>query len=318
MKSLATCLFAISSLLPAAALYSNPGAEAEKELEEQLLDTYQNIVNSFKEERWSDVIAASEHGLKFNEFGNYKDEIRYMMGVASLRNGQLLTADRHFSVYLDHSDFPKHFEEVLRYKFDIAETVRGAEKFPWFTARDLPPRARSLKMGIKNYGEVASSLPNSELASKATFGKGWLEYENGDYSDSVETFEHLIKYYPRDPLVQDAYVAIMRVYLTKAQTHYADPDYYDLARINLERFHEAFGKDEKTGKANALFTQIQEVYAKDLYETAQFYDRTKKPKSSKIYYTQIIDKYPDTITAEKSRKNLVFVEKKLSKIKEKK
>jgi outer membrane protein assembly factor BamD (BamD/ComL family) len=47
-----------------------------------------------------------------------------------------------------------------------------------------------------------------------------------------------------------------------------------------------------------------EVYAKDLYETAKFYERTKKPKAAIIYYNKIVSKYPDTPTAIASQKRL--------------
>jgi outer membrane protein assembly factor BamD (BamD/ComL family) len=49
---------------------------------------------------------------------------------------------------------------------------------------------------------------------------------------------------------------------------------------------------------------MQEVYAKSFYEIGQFYERTKKPHASVLYYSKIIKTFPNTKSAELSKKRL--------------
>jgi TolA-binding protein len=46
------------------------------------------------------------------------------------------------------------------------------------------------------------------------------------------------------------------------------------------------------------------VYARSLYETGQFFESTKKPQASAIYYSQLMTKYPDTQFALLAKKRL--------------
>jgi outer membrane protein assembly factor BamD (BamD/ComL family) len=46
------------------------------------------------------------------------------------------------------------------------------------------------------------------------------------------------------------------------------------------------------------------VFAESFYEIAQFYERAKKPHASILYYSKIIKSYPNTKSAELSKKRL--------------
>ena len=56
--------------------------------------------------------------------------------------------------------------------------------------------------------------------------------------------------------------------------------------------------------AEGLFADMQEVYAKSFYEIAQFYERTKKPNASVLYYSKIIKTFPNTKSAELAKGRL--------------
>ena len=114
----------------------------------------------------------------------------------------------------------------------------------------------------------------------------------------------LLRRFPKSSLARDSYVAITKVYKTMSEEEYADPDFLDLAGINIKKFKMDFPQDPKIRDAEEVLSSMMEVFAKDLYKTAQFYERTKKPKASIIYYTKITTKYPNTKIAMQSQERL--------------
>jgi outer membrane protein assembly factor BamD (BamD/ComL family) len=157
---------------------------------------------------------------------------------------------------------------------------------------------------VKIYDEVINALPNDDLAAKSLFGKGKILLGDDEFTSSIETYQTLIRRFPRHPLAPDAYVEITRVYLIESQEKYPDADYLDLATINIKKFRQDFPTDDRLEIAETLLAQMQEVYAESFYEIAQFYERTKKPHASILYYSKIVKAFPNTKTAELSKKRL--------------
>jgi outer membrane protein assembly factor BamD (BamD/ComL family) len=198
----------------------------------------------------------------------------------------------------------QHFREALELKFQVAEKFRegfkkhigGYEMLPkWMPAKDE---------AIKIYDEVINALPNDDLAAKALYGRAILLLEDEEYNSSIETYQTLIRRFPRHPLAPDAYVEIARVYLKESEEKYPDSDYIDLAAINLRKFRQDFPTDDRVTLAEDIYADMEEVYAKSFYEIAQFYERTKKPHASILYYSKIVKAFPNTKTAERSKSRL--------------
>lgn len=53
-----------------------------------------------------------------------------------------------------------------------------------------------------------------------------------------------------------------------------------------------------------MLLDMQEVYAKDLYEIALFYHRKNQPNAAYLYYKRILTTYPATIIAKKAEKKM--------------
>jgi outer membrane protein assembly factor BamD (BamD/ComL family) len=157
---------------------------------------------------------------------------------------------------------------------------------------------------LKIYDEVINALPNDDLAARALFGKGKISLEDEEYEASIETFQTLIRRFPQHGLIPEAYVEIARVYLIESKERYPDANFLDLASINLRKFRQDFPSDERIAIAETILAEMQEVYAKSFYEIAQFYERTKKPHASILYYSKIVKTFPNTRTAEQSKKRL--------------
>ncbi|MGD0664477.1 MAG: tetratricopeptide repeat protein, partial [Rhabdochlamydiaceae bacterium] len=213
-------------------------------------------------------------------------------------------ANHHLSNYLRKQTALQHFRDAIDLKFQIAEKFRDGYKKHIGGIELLPKWMPAKEDAIKIYDEVISAFPNDDLAARALFGKGMLQLEDDDYTASVETYQTLIRKFPKHSLAPDAYVEIARVYLIQSQEKFPDADCMDLASINLRKFRQDFPMDARVEEAEKIFGGMQEVFAESFYEIAQFYERAKKPHASILYYSKIIKSYPNTKSAELSKKRL--------------
>jgi len=110
--------------------------------------------------------------------------------------------------------------------------------------------------------------------------------------------------FPKHELAPMSYEKIARVYVDQAKIEVQNPDLLALAQINLSRFESDFPREELLEMARHQFLHLKEVYAKGLYDIAQFYERVCKPKASIIYYQKAIYEFPETYIAERCRGRL--------------
>ncbi len=177
----------------------------------------------------------------------------------------------------------------------------GWDSMPkWIPARDE---------AIAIYDEVITALPHHELAAQALFGKARLLLKDEEYKASIETYQTLIRRFPKHPLSIESFIGIAQVYLIQSKDRYPDQDYLDLAEINLKKFKFSFPGEERVAEAENMFLDMKEVFASNLYDTGRFYERTKKPHAAQIYYNRILTKYPETRVAVSATKRLSNMKK---------
>jgi len=131
-----------------------------------------------------------------------------------------------------------------------------------------------------------------------------------EFKESIESFQTLIRKYPKHEYAIESFLEIEKVYLKQADPKHQDPNLIELAEINLKKFKEAFPKEPRLSDAEENFRRLQEIYAQGLYEIGRFYERTKKIDSSEIYYKKILSAYPDSNCAKLSLERLDKIKKK--------
>ncbi len=267
-------------------------------------DHHSLLLESMEKEDWQGVIHQANIIIKNFPDTPFHQESFYFLGQAYFNLNDCDIANQHLNNYLRKQVAIQHFREAIELKFHIAEKFRSGYKKHIGGIELLPKWIPAKDEAIKIYEEVISALPNDDLAARALFGKGVLELQNEMFTGSVETFQTLIRRFPKHPLAPDAYVEIERVYLVQSKEKYPDAAYLDLASINLRKFRHDFPLDPRVEEAEKIHSTIQEVFAENFYEIAQFYERAKKPHASILYYSKIVKSFPNTKSAELSKRRL--------------
>jgi outer membrane protein assembly factor BamD (BamD/ComL family) len=264
---------------------------------------YSLAKQALERRNWPEVIRQSQVIVKNFPGTAFAWDCQFYLGEAYFYLKELELSNRSFSAYLKQVA-PKFFEQAIEYKFRIAQLFEAGDKLSLLGINGMPKWMPAFREAIEIYDEVVMALPQHDLAVQALLGKGNLLFRQKEFKESIETFQTLIRRFPKHPLACDSYMSITQIYLTQSKEEYPDPDMLDLAEINARKFKSDFPGHPKIENIDHMLAEMKEMFAQELYETAQFYERTKKRGAAVIYYSKIVSKYPLTQISIKSQERL--------------
>lgn len=256
-----------------------------------------HMQQAISDQNWWRVIDCAEIIAYHFPDSPFAQDTAFLIGESYFNLNHPLNANEYFSVYLNSSSSPKHFEQAITYKFYIAERFKNGERKPLFDSHKAPKWLSAKEDAIDIYDEVIATLPHSELAAKSLLGKAILQAELEDYKLSLETLDLLIRRFPKHELAPEAYLEKMNVFLMQCQGQSLDPDLLDLAEVTLRKFQITFPREPRVVEAGSKLLKMREAFANNLLETGRFFEKTKKLPAAKIYFHKIVSKYPDTPAA---------------------
>ena len=256
-----------------------------------------------EEDWWSAVDYAEIISSKFSK-SPFALDTAYIIGEAYYKLGQLELANERFTEYLSKSASPKHFEEAIHYKFNIAEQFRNGAKKPLFGSHKLPKILSGEEDAISIYDDVITAFPHDEIAAKALLGKAEIQRRLEDYKPSLETLDLLIRKFPKHDLAAAAFLEKSHLYLLQAKDRSLDPALLDLAELNLQKFQLAFPREERIAETAKDLARIQEIFADHLMEVGRFFEKTHKIPASILYYSKVLSQYPNTESAVAAKEKL--------------
>lgn len=275
---------------------------------------YSAMIDAFESRKWSKL--EREAQVIAHNFPDtpYSREVSYYLGVAYFNRGDYELANSAFTNYLTMQATPKFFESAIRHKFAIAEEFARGKRKHFLGLRTLPNWSPASADAVAIYDEVISAFPHHDISARSLFGKARVLAKKRDYRASIEAYQTLIRRFPKHPLAIESFIGIGGVYFLQAQSEYPDPDYLDLAQINLQKFRSSFPGEEKIQVAEGNLISMQDYYASCFFDTARFYERTKKWGAAKIYYKKILTTYPRSRIAEKSQMRLDNLQTKIDQL----
>ncbi|MBS4167393.1 outer membrane protein assembly factor BamD [Parachlamydia sp. AcF125] len=276
-----------------------------QEIATQPMHVHYNLgVQAYNQENWHE--AAKQFHIVTSNFSSssWAQEALFFLGVANFQLEEFELANRAFTEYLSAHGCPEHFETAIEYKFAIAEKFREGARRHLLGTKQLPKWASGESLALQIYDEIIVAVPSLDIAAQALYSKGLYLWELKEFRESVESFQLLIRRFPKHELVPESYVAISQVYLDQSSAELQNPDILAFAEVNKRKFEKDFPGEERLLEVEANVVKIKEIYARGLFETGSFYERKGYPKAAAIYYQNTIAKFPGTQIAERCRKRL--------------
>ncbi len=213
-------------------------------------------------------------------------------------------ANHEFTEYLHTTTDPHHFMDALEYKFAIAEAFRSGACRRVFAQHTLPKWVKDKELAVEIYDEIIAALPNHDLTVMSLYFRGILLEELHDFREAVESFQTLIRRFPRSEYAPESHRQAIKVFKTQAEWEFQNPDLITLAEMQLEKFRAQFPKDDRLEEAACDIQEIKENYARGLLEMGSFYERRQKASASVLYYQQAIELFPETQIAMQCQQRL--------------
>lgn len=276
-------IYTLLVLLPALAWAANSSQEE-----------YTLITSSYEKKDWKGVIETAKNSLKGKRESPFIGDMYFMTAVAYYNQGDFTLAEQYFSNFLEKSSSPKYFEDSIIYKFKIAEAYENGAGKHLMGYEFLPKWASAEDEAMTLYDEVIATLPHHEVAAKALANKSRMKWRQGKYKDAVDHYQTLITRFPKNVLTPEAYTNVAKIYLQQSKEEFAGVDLIEHAFINLKKFKADFPGDEKVLEAENLMVQMQDLYAKDLWESATYFEKKQKTQSARLYYEAIVQRYPSS------------------------
>ncbi len=267
-------------------------------------DMIRAATEAYHHEQWGRVTSLTHTLLKEYPDSPFAVDALYLFGVANYKKGNFNVANRYVTTYLNHDNATKYFEDAINIKFMIAKDLYDGKGLQLLGKPHMPRTTRGHDFALSLFDEVVTTLPRHEVAARALFYKAKLLVDIDEYKEAIDSYETLIRRFPKHELAPESFLEIGKVYITRCQSEFADPDMLDLAKINFAQFERQFPTEPRLRVGKLQLNEIEELLSKDLLEIAAFYQRTKKKQAAQVYYSSIINRYPTTANAAKARRQL--------------
>lgn len=298
-------LFTLSTSLFGEYLFKNGHFYNTKDLATGTVeDHYQRGINALKAQHWQNAFQQFHIILISYPDASLAEEAQYYLGVCLYELNDLDISNTEFSTYLKKTNSTTHLEDVYRYKLSIAQKLSNGAYCHLFGYQSLPKIQTGRDVALEIYDEVASGLPNHDLAAKALICKGQLQKYEEQFSDAIETYQSAIRRFPGSSFALDAYQGISTCYIEEINRQPQNVDAITLAEINLKEFTKDFPQAQQLASVEDEVRQIKELYVKALHETAQLYERMSQPKAAVLYYHLALSKFPTSSIAPLCRERI--------------
>lgn len=278
-------------------IYSNEEISTEEKY-------FSQIAQHLEQKNWDNAYHICH--LMYKKYPHFEKtyDVYYQWGVSAFHLKHYSKANECFSKYLELTPNPEYFEEIIQFKFLIAEAFRKGEKSHLFGWNAMPKWMPSSDQALEIYEEIIASLPHHELAVRSLYGKALLLAYYEDYRDSIDTFNLLIQRFPKHNLAPQSFVEIGKVYLQMAKSKQQDPTLIDQSAINIRKFRMAFPSNKNIVRAEKVHKRLQSAFADNLYDIALFYKKRKKHKAAELYFKKILSTFPESKSAYKASRDL--------------
>ncbi|MEO0280487.1 MAG: outer membrane protein assembly factor BamD [candidate division WOR-3 bacterium] len=199
--------------------------------------------------------------------------------------------------------------------FLIFFTIFFACLFKKAKPTDLDPE-RYFELGLYNFykgkydkarfyfNRVLFSGEIKEYTDDAQFyiAKSYLNEKQ--FETAISEYNFLINQFPNSEHIEEAEFDLIKLEILKVRSPLHETKELEKVLAKLSEFQKKYPESQYIEEIKALKGEVLNILAEKIYKIAELYENMKKFNSAKIYYEELINKYPDTIWAEKAREKI--------------
>ena len=234
-------------------------------------------------------------------------EAQYYIGRCQEESGDYYAAFLAYRKTIQTYPSTTRFEEILDRMYQIGNYFLSGKKRKVFgTAALLPARGKAIEI----FKAITEDGPFSKSGELAQYKLGLAHLALGEYEQAVEAFEQLIARYPNSALIDDSRFQLTQASLKGVFKPGYDQHPTDQALEELEAFVDEYPTSDLAPEALERLKVLQERRAHHAFLVGQFYERRRLFASAKVYYQDIVDRYPQTEWGPKAAGRLQLLDRK--------
>ena len=146
----------------------------------------------------------------------------------------------------------------------------------------------SLEKTVEMLGKVRDHAPKSRTASKAQFTIGELYQAKRKTKESIEAYRKLVRDQPGSPEAPEALFRVGLILMEDAERGNQNQANLDLAREAFNDYLIQYPGHPRNTEARKMLASLGGRDLQASFDIAEFYLKTGKPESAKVYYRDIV------------------------------
>ena len=243
------------------------------------------------------AVAAAERFLTRYGDSASCEEAMLLAAQAELDAGRYYQAYQQIEKMLDRYPNGQYLERALDREIEVANAFLAGKKRIVGKVFRLPAQDE----GLDILRRVAEHAPGSPIAEKALLRIGEYHYQQGEYSESADAYDEYLQLFPKSGRAPHAMLQAARAMFASFKGVPYDETPLIEAEHRYKGIIDQYPAAARKVRAQQVLGQIAELRAERTYQTAKFYERTKRPKAARFYYRQVVDQHPATAWAVEAR-----------------
>ena len=207
--------------------------------------------------------------------------------------------------------FPEYadFSTLSEREYEIAEAYFKGEREPAYWALRWVPWLCDKDRSKEIFEKAISRAPYAKQAAKARLRLAYIADQDGKAKNSLEHLRKLLAAYPDSAEAKYALLALGEGLTALSRRGDGDGRYAREAFEVLNEFKKRYPQASEIAWVERTLLQLRDFQANRLYQIAEHYEKNDRKATASRYLGQIIQEYPDAVSAEKAEKKLAELDK---------
>jgi len=205
------------------------------------------------------------------------------------------TDDKAFDEYQRLAEkYPKfeNYQEVLRRQFEIADRLLAHR---WFRRWGFLPWCHTIEKTADMFAKLIRNGPYSDVAPQAQLKIGQAREKQKDYMSAVKAYEKAADLYHDQPVIAaEGTFKAAQAYLKQAQKAEYDQSAATQAIETFKGFVVLYPNDPRVKEAQRVASELRTEQARGSFLIARFYEQKRQWSGASIYYSDVVEKDPDS------------------------
>lgn len=245
------------------------------------VDEFDKLIKTFPQSKWA-------------------AEAQFHIGVCYEKMNDIGKASAAFRDMIDRYPYSERLNDAVEHQFELAEAMLDGKKTKFLGMAILPAQDTAAEL----YQHIVSSAPYGPYGAVAQYRLGDAHTALGSYEEADRAYQAVIDEYPNSEYAPKAKYKIAETSYKAATKQEYQSEKTDEAIQKYEGFKKAFPKSGLQYEADEAIQALREKKARQIFTTANFYDRRGKIKSARMYYDDVVQSFPETAAAKEATERL--------------